>query len=265
MKKHNEYYWDGRNERAKQAKVHTDEMSKRFPNEIAESIKNTVVYDNSFKPKGIAEGDLGLDGVTCTVLQEDTVSAIFEKTEGKIAALNFASYKEPGGGFLNGSRAQEECLCHESTLYNVLSQKMDYYEWNRANLNHALYKPRALYSPDIIFEKNGIVKKCDVITCAAPNYSAASKFVTLEENNRVLEGRIKFILEIAKDQKVDTLILGAFGCGVFQQKPEVVARLFDKHIKSTFYNEKINVIFAIIPPLPHQTNNLAPFIKQFNK
>ena len=40
----------------------------------------------------------------------------------KIAVLNFASFKNPGGMFYNGSSAQEESLCHESFLYNVLKK-----------------------------------------------------------------------------------------------------------------------------------------------
>ncbi len=48
-----------------------------------------------------------------------TVDAIIEensKENGHVVALNFASYKNPGGQFINGSMAQEESLCHASTL-----------------------------------------------------------------------------------------------------------------------------------------------------
>ena len=61
---------------------------------------------------------------------------------------------------------------------------------------------------------------CDVITCAAPNKRAAQRYcnVSDEENSRVLESRIDFILDIAKRHKIDILVLGAFGCGVFRTK-----------------------------------------------
>ena len=93
--------------------------------------------------------------------------------------------------------------------------------------------------------------------------SAASYRCTPEENEKALAERIRLILEIAKDNKVNTLILGAFGCGVFQQNPEVVARLFHEISKDVFRHYSIELIFAVIPALPGQTDNLAAFKKEF--
>ena len=266
MKAHNEYYWQNKQERTKFAKQHTADMEKKYRKEIEICIDKTKIYDNRSQFSGHPLIDASM---TMEVMTTDTVSALFNcdnQIDGKIAVLNFASYKNPGGGFMIGSRAQEECLCQESFLYNVLKAfEKSYYEINRNDLNRALYRNKALYSPDVIFEHNGQKRVCDVITCASPNFSAASKFVDRKENNRWLRNRIEFILKIAKAEAVDTLILGAFGCGVFQQDPEVVARYFIELSESIFVDSKVRIIFAVIPPLPNQTDNMTPFIKIVDK
>lgn len=114
-----DYNWEGKDERAATAKLHTEEMKIKYPKEISESFKKTKIYDINFSLPAST-------GMPLEVIVEDldSVSAIFNywKENEKIAVLNFSSYKNPGGGFLLGSRAQEECLCHESNLYNILLQ-----------------------------------------------------------------------------------------------------------------------------------------------
>ena len=233
-------------------------MKQRYSKETAYSVQNTTIYNSDHifpqlskevSPKFLTE-DL------------DSVSAIFKHHSNKIAVLNFASFKNPGGAFLNGARAQEECLCHESNLYNILSQFQDgFYKPNLKCLNRSLYRNKALYSKDVLFLHNQQEIKCDVITCAAPNYKAAHRFqrVTQEENFTVLESRIKFIIDIAEEQQVETLILGAFGCGVFGQDPKEVAQLFNKYLAKTSYIH--NVIFAI--PNTNRDRNYSVFMKIF--
>lgn len=237
-------YWNQKEANAYKARKHTKEMKEKYSDEIKFSIDNTKVYSIDFNP----EIKFNKDGVIgCQLVDMDSVSAIMTYHSGKTAVLNFASYKEPGGRFIDGSMAQEEALCHESFLYNVLKEKQDYYDWNKnRNLNRAQYKNRALYSPDVIFQRDEETVKCDVITCAAPNITPARKYgwnVSEEENSRNLKDRIKFVLDIAQDNKVDTLILGAYGCGVFGQDPKEVCGYFLEYLSEVHYFKK--VIFAV--------------------
>ena len=207
-------YWNEKTMRTKTAQEHTEEMQRKYAEQIRSSIEKTVVYSEVPSYEG--------NKIPGFVMEDlDSVAAVMKYwKEGKTAVLNFASFKEPGGKFIEGSKAQEECLCHESYLYNVLRSFDDtYYAENRTMKNKALYKTRALYSPKILFERKAERAWCDVITCAAPNKAAAQKYchVSDAENRTALEERIDLVIAIANEHKVDTLILGAFGCGVFGQ------------------------------------------------
>lgn len=257
MEKHNKYYWEEKQKRARDAETHTAQMASKYQFDIQSSINRSVVY-------GVGPGLYPTD-LDYRVVAEDSVKAIMNYAYGKTAVLNFASFKNPGGMFIKGSRAQEESLCHESYLYNVLKELTSFYEWNQMHLNGGLYKDRLIYTPDVIFQRGAETKAIDVITCAAPNWSAAMYRKNIQENNEALESRIKLIYQAASANNVDTLILGAFGCGVFQQAPVTVAKYFHElapmHINT---NKHMDIIFAVPPALPGQIDNLAAFKKEFD-
>lgn len=126
---------------------------------IEKSVANSKIYDHventvTRKPSTIVE-----------VIDMKTLDAVVRYREGKTCVLNFASFKNPGGGFLKGAVAQEEYLCQNSTLYNVLSKFPAYYEQNRLNTNDALYWNRAVYSPSIIILPNE--ELVDVLSCSS--------------------------------------------------------------------------------------------------
>lgn len=210
-----------RAELARKAVQWNEYVRNKYPQEIFDCALNSKIYTSEFAfPKFGNGGKFYLrqiDSVSCAF--DDSLAA------GKTAILNYASYKNPGGFFLGGSSAQEEALCHESILFPVLGKfEPKYYANNRKDLNRALYRDVAIYSPDVIFEHNGEVRKFDVITCAAPNWGTAMKYcqVSRAENDKVMRDRIKFMYSIAMNEGVDTLIAGAWGCGVFKQDPAKV-------------------------------------------
>lgn len=241
-------YWTNKEQMAERAVFHTQKMEDKYQSEIQECINNTKCFTDEVCDY---KNNKQLNN-TIIIEDTDTVSSIFtHQNDGKVAALNFASYKNAGGCFLGGSTAQEECLCHASYLYNVLKECKSYYAYNNKHKNNALYTNRALYSPQVMFFKNNSITTCNVITCAAPNYYAAKKYLNIDKNlnSKALKQRIKFVLDIAEYKNVDTLILGAFGCGVFGQDPQEVATIFKKELKTHNFNK---IIFAI--PSGHNDN-----------
>lgn len=151
--------------------------------------------------------------------------------EGKttIGVLNFASAKNPGGGFLNGAMAQEESLAASSTLYPTLTANETYYRKNRANPS-MMYLDYGIYSPDVLFFRDGsfrltdIPVKASVLTLPAVNMGQVLlKGENQDEARRVMRRRMKLALGIFAEQGAEHLVLGAYGCGVFRNNPSEVA------------------------------------------
>ena len=253
-------YFKRKDELTKKAREHTEEMRVKYKQEIKHSVASTTIYGPD---EVVFDDELKTPTeniILCDLTSGDAIEYYVE--EGKrTAVLNFASYRNPGGRFIDGSSAQEECLCHESFLYNVLLHFPDYYMWNNKNKKYSLYTDRAMYTKDILFRDK---IKCDVLTCAAPNPGSAlkfhPKFVTKKDCENTMRERIKFVLDVAVANKVDVLILGAFGCGAFRNEPEYVAKYFHEFLKNHHFEK---VIFAI----PRSVNNINyhTFKKEFEE
>lgn len=239
-------YWTNRNELKEMAVKHTLENRQKYGRQIERSVEGSEICSNYTESQGSFKSKFRTE---IQIIQSNTVDAIGEyskKANGKIAALNFASYKNPGGMFLNGSSAQEESLCHRSFLYEVLSSVSlaPFYQWNKWHLNRSLYSNRAIYSPDILFDDKF---NCDILTCAAPNYSTVKKcdVVFKAENSAALKDRVNFALRCFANRNAETIILGAWGCGVFGQDANEVANLFKQALDDEFFGVFRTVIFAI--------------------
>ena len=228
----------GRPRRAEHAKMHHEDMLLRYADQTAA----TVAASKIFTPNSIGEPTPNMWATHVEIVSRDTVSALFQAKGSKVCVLNFASFRKPGGGFLSGSLAQEEALCHSSNLYEVLSQFSDsFYKDNMRYLHKNMYTDRMLYTPGVVFEQAGRnMKVADVLTCAAPNRAASP--VDASENTIWLERRINRMFTVVETMKVDTFIVGAWGCGVFGQSPLEVAELMEKRAKKFTGS---NVIFAV--------------------
>jgi len=240
-------------EKSLAAKNHVKYTETKFASEIQHSIDHTKIYS----PESFNEMILPAPRFTTTkiiVSDLDSVSAAYAygTKENRTAILDFSDFTRVSGLFLSGSGAQEECLCHESALHSVQKAFTEsFYDENarikKGLVNKDLYVNRALYSEDVIFIHNDIVKAYDVITCACPNFYRGKRFHAIdpEKNDVALQERIRFVLQVASNHNVDLLLLGAYGCGVFSQDPYRVAYLFKEYLAKEFDGTFETVVFPI--------------------
>lgn len=150
-----------------------------------------------------------------------------------IGALNFASARNPGGGFQGGAQAQEESLARSSALYASQLRAGDFYERHR-RASSLLYSDAMIFSPrcpvfrDDAGELLADPHAASFITCAAPNAGAvrANQPADVQHLPRVLQRRAGLVLALAAHLGLRCLVLGAWGCGVFRNDPAEVAGIF---------------------------------------
>jgi uncharacterized protein (TIGR02452 family) len=157
--------------------------------DIARPIRDCLEATRYYLPeelerlRGDVLGHPGNDHSTVfEVVNETTLSGIarvLSLGQGPVAALNFASAKNPGGGFLNGSHAQEESLARSSALHASQMRAWDFYERHRAS-SSLLYSDAMILSPGCPIFRDDDGKLLDeprmaaFITSAAPNAGAAA-------------------------------------------------------------------------------------------
>ncbi|MEU9647046.1 TIGR02452 family protein [Streptomyces sp. NPDC048188] len=152
---------------------------------------------------------------------------------GEVAVLNFASARNPGGGYLNGAQAQEEALCRASALYTCLLRAPEFYDHHRAHRD-PFYTDRVIHSPGVPVFRDDRGRLLDepfsagFLTAAAPNAGVVLRTAPerAAELPAVLAARAERVLETAAAHGYRRLVLGAWGCGVFRNDPAQVAGAF---------------------------------------
>jgi uncharacterized protein (TIGR02452 family) len=249
--------------------------------DIAGSIEACRRGTRHYSPEQLAEaGERVLAGPAnaapgrIEVVNETTLSGIarlFVERGPSIAALNFASAKNPGGGFSNGSQAQEESLARSSALYASLLQAPEFYHRHR-NKKSCLYSDAMILSPACPIFRNDLGELLErpiaatFITSAAPNAGAnAADSPDHAAIPETLHRRAELVLTLAAQHGCSALVLGAWGCGVFRNDPRLVAATFADLLGpgrpwSTRFER---LVFSIFEPLPAGPC-LSAFREQFS-
>jgi len=190
--------------------------------------------------------------------------------KGRVAVLNFANAYHPGGGVTSGAMAQEECLCRSSNLYSGLTLPYlirNYYKDNQRTTGD-LGTDKVIWSPGVtVFKSDDAVPvmldhffEVDVLTCAAPYYDINKKHpIPLAQLEDVFYHRILNILEVAVANDVDSIVLGAFGCGAFNNPPGLVAEAFYRVLVEKQYRNNFRRIVFAIKKNDRKNTNLQAF------
>ena len=221
-----------------------------------------------------------------------------------VAILNLASRTSPGGGAHKGASAQEESICHMSTLTQSL------YQFGSPGYKHIREAGLALvpdvypmdinfggiYSPCVTFFRHNADSyyalreetfDCAIITVASLSNREKNSYNAIversyfdetgsltDEGRRIEANKIRTIFRIALENGHDSIVLGAFGCGVFHLHSAEVAGLFrDVLNEPEFQNRFKKLVFAIYEgkPSPRRRNPIgrdgkyAPFYEIFGK
>lgn len=209
------------------------------------------------EPARHGSGETGTgSGRTCPVTVEnlstvDAVRRLCQEGKGQIGVLNFASAKNPGGGFLNGAMAQEESLAASSTLYLTLTAHEEYYRANRAQTSmiytdHAIYSPRVLFFRDGRFRLTNDPVEASVLTLPAVNMGQVIlKGEDRQQARQAMRRRMELALAIFASQGARHLVLGAYGCGVFRNDPAQVAAWW-KELLEAGWGERFDSVFHAV-------------------
>ncbi|MEK0178115.1 TIGR02452 family protein [Microcoleus anatoxicus] len=250
--------------------------------ELVQKIESCLEQTKSYEPDALSRikqsvlyGTPQFSNIEFEVRNETTLMGAERMARGqkfqKIGVLNFASAKNPGGGFLKGAQAQEESLARSSALYKSILKCREHYEFHRSH-HSFLYSDRMIYSPDCpVFRKDDgmlleIPYLVDFITSPAPNAGEVwrQQSQDAEKIREVLYERGAKLLSLAIYNGCDALVLGAWGCGVFRNNPAMVAQMFADLLlpSGQFYRRVKSILFSVLDS-SEQAKVFAEFHSRF--
>ncbi|MCR5839364.1 MAG: TIGR02452 family protein [Kiritimatiellae bacterium] len=245
---------------------------------IRDVLKASVFYQNPPEVDGVPT----IGTTVCDAVNGDCIDVTRKLVEDgyKPIMLNMANRHTPGGGVINGARAQEESLFRQSNLCVSLYQ---FDEYHAGLLGLPLGNGRypmdrdtgGIYSGRVTFfrtsSRNGdaLVEtpfECAVVSVAAINRpDLTPDGLLVDWAVAATKKKIRTMLRIGLLHGHDAIVLGAWGCGAFRNPPEHMAQLFHEVLRETEFADKYRVVrFAVIEDHNSRHSNFAPFDREFN-
>lgn len=191
--------------------------------------------DHSFSPP-----QAKYNTTSITIQDIDTLGAAQQYNDP--ACLNFASHKRPGGGYKAVQnipipiKTQEEDLFRRSNLPDLMDNK-------HIRQHYPLKGLKGIYTNNIEVTRDAKLVPHNPYTISLITVPAVVN--PTDDDDQLVKDKVKRILEIAAEHNHNTLILGAWGCGVFRNDPTTIATLFKNYLTNEFQGTFETVIFAI--------------------
>jgi uncharacterized protein (TIGR02452 family) len=219
----------------------------------------TRMYGPGPVPLPLLPGGGASHGDTVVEVTGESSLVAARRIPGPVAVLNFSSARNPGGGYLNGARAQEEDLCRASALYTCLTEVREFYDHHRTHRD-PFYTDRVIHSPAVpVFrdDRGALLDEpfaVGFLTAAAPNAGVVLRTAPgrAAELPGALAVRAERVLETAALHGYRRLVLGAWGCGVFRNDPAQVAGAFRALLSpgGRFAGTFEHVVFGVLDRTP---------------
>ncbi|MEU6591177.1 TIGR02452 family protein [Streptomyces sp. NPDC046881] len=227
---------------------------------VADAVEAARAGTRMFGPAPVPVPPAGpVGGTVVEVTGESSLEAARRLADAPVAVLNFASARNPGGGYLNGAQAQEEALCRASALHTCLLTARAFYDHHRADRD-PFYTDRVIHSPAVpVFrdDRGRLLAEpyhAGFLTAAAPNAGVVRRTAPHRagELPAALAARAERVLETAAAHGYRRLVLGAWGCGVFQNDPARVAHAFRTLLGpgGRFAHRFEHVVFGVLDRTP---------------
>ncbi|MBQ7188987.1 MAG: TIGR02452 family protein [Kiritimatiellae bacterium] len=242
-------------------------------------LKASVFYQNPPRVDSVAAAETSV----CDAVNDDCIEVARKLVEEgyRPIMLNMANRHTPGGGVINGARAQEESLFRQSNLCVSLYQFDDYHagllglplgdgRYPMDRNTGGIYSGRVTFFRTSSRKGDALVEtpfECAVVSVAAINRPDLTSDGRLVDWAVVAtKKKIRTMLRIGLLHGHDAIVLGAWGCGAFCNPPEHMARLFHEVLRETEFAGKYRVVrFAVIEDHNSRHSNFAPFDREFNR
>lgn len=202
---------------------------------------------------------------TFTVTPDDTFNVMIKyvRTGHNPVGINMANKDFPGGGVIQGCPAQEEALCRRSNHYlGLITQTYPLPEFG------GVYCPGISVFRDDEAHKYAFMDKPEMVNLVAIaaydlRGNPDTTYETMKADQNFVDGtklKIRNMLRIMAMKGHETLVLGAFGCGAFQNPPRLMAELFREIFQDPEFEGRFkHVDFAILCQYPKDQANVDAF------